>query len=241
MRQHRPASNHQPTYCEVRQMAELNSICSGEYVADDGERWRPVVGYEGHYIVSDRGNVRAIDRFDRTGRLKRAMPRAITIGTTGYYCVGLYVDCKMKFARVHRLVAEAFIGKPTGARTTVNHIDGNKLNNNVSNLEWATIGENNLHAFRVLNRRHGMSGRTGASHPGSKPVLLVCSCCGTETEHESIRAAAKHLECSESLIHGVISGTWKYARGHAVQAIGWEPSRGRPSARSTENETQQAR
>lgn len=52
-----------------------------------------------------------------------------------------------KFVKIHRLVAETFILNPLG-KPCVNHIDGNKLNNNVNNLEWVTISENTMHAYK---------------------------------------------------------------------------------------------
>lgn len=195
-------------------MADFDSIVSGEYVAPDGERWRPVVGFEGRYIVSDRGNVRSLTHTDSLGRTKPGIPRALTIGTTGYYGVGLYVGHTAKLARVHRLVAEAFLGNPAEGRTTVNHIDGNKLNNHVSNLEWATVSENNRHSFRALGRKAWGAGRKGVLHPFSRPVVLVCSCCGTTTKHESITDAAKHLGCANGLISDVLNGEYEFAKGH---------------------------
>lgn len=67
-------------------------------------------------------------------------------GTYGYKRLNLRINRKKKFHETHRLVAELFIENPEGKRT-VNHIDGDKLNNNVSNLEWATHSENNQHAY----------------------------------------------------------------------------------------------
>ena len=73
-------------------MADLDSIASAEHVTDDGERWRPVAGFEGRYIVSDRGKVRSVAHIDRYGRTKHARTRALRVGTTGYYEVGLYAS-----------------------------------------------------------------------------------------------------------------------------------------------------
>lgn len=64
-----------------------------------------------------------------------------TLNNRGYYSVGI----RRKTHMVHRLVAQAFIPNPE-KKPFVNHIDGNKLNNHVSNLEWCTVRENNLHA-----------------------------------------------------------------------------------------------
>lgn len=219
-------------------MAEVHSIAAPA-PATATEQWRDVVGFEGLYMVSDHGNVRSLDKIARNGKRKRGRIRALTIGSTGYYTVGLYVAerAKVKMARVHRLVAEAFLGKPPGGKRVVNHIDGDKLNNHVSNLEWATIGENNSHPYRVLKKTHWISGKTGAGHPASKPVALVCSCCGHETRHESVRAAAKHLGCAQALVGAVLAGEYQFAKGHSARAIGWEPNQRPPRRRPKATET----
>jgi len=65
----------------------------------------------------------------------------------GYYRIGLYIDGKPKTYKLHRLIGEFFIEKPEG-KNQINHKDCNKLNNDVSNLEWCNNSENQLHAYQ---------------------------------------------------------------------------------------------
>lgn len=107
------------------------------------ETWKPVVGYESHYQVSDFGKVRRIS----SGRILK--PGRMTVG---YLFVALCVDGKPKLQSIHRLVAAAFIGNcPDGHQ--VNHRDGNKLNNVVTNLEYVTRSENIQHGMDNLPRK----------------------------------------------------------------------------------------
>ena len=113
----------------------------------DNEVWRDVVGYEGLYKVSNFGNVMSAPK--KTRYEEREMTKSI--GSEGYLHVHLRKDGKESQKLVHRLVAEAFIANDDN-KPQVNHIDGNKQNNNVKNLEWVTRSENLLHAYRVLKR-----------------------------------------------------------------------------------------
>lgn len=112
------------------------------------ENRKEVVGYEGYYKVSDKGRVMTVARefIKLNGRKCIVKERILSQGIVrGYRCVDLKVNGNRKTMRVHRLVAMAFIGEPY--KEMVNHIDGNKSNNNLSNLEWATRSENELHAY----------------------------------------------------------------------------------------------
>lgn len=111
------------------------------------EEWRPVHGTDGDYMVSDQGRVMSLKR-----KSPRIMPQTIQPSGRGgkltYYAVTLHMNNKAWCRKVHRMVAEAFIPNPDNL-PCINHKDGNKLNNHVSNLEWCTYQENMQHAVRT--------------------------------------------------------------------------------------------
>lgn len=105
----------------------------------DNEDWKPMPGFEGYYLISNRGNVWSI-RSSRLLKLKET--------PQGYLRVSPSVDGCRKECDVHRLVALAFIPN-TEDMPTVNHINENKKDNRVENLEWATVAEQNVHGTRI--------------------------------------------------------------------------------------------
>lgn len=119
------------------------------------EEWRPVKGYEGLYEVSNEGRVRSLDRvvIAKDGRKMHVKGRVLsTSGMSGrdrnYPLVTLWSNNRGYSIQVHRLVAFAFLGDPQNGMM-VDHIDGDTTNNNVSNLEWVTCGENNSRAYAL--------------------------------------------------------------------------------------------
>lgn len=104
------------------------------------EIWKDIKGYEGLYQVSNLGRVYSYPRNGTNGGI-----RTLT-NMNGYLRVPLKKNGTTFNAGVHRLVAEAFISNPEN-KPTVNHKDGDKLNNRVNNLEWATHKEQLTHSF----------------------------------------------------------------------------------------------
>lgn len=128
------------------------------------EKWRHIPD-SFDYEVSTYGRVR------RCGSGKTHSVR----DTKGYLTVDLYKDSRRSTKRVHRLVAEAFVPNPDN-KPIVNHIDGNKHNNSVGNLEWVTYAENSHHAwstglarpsYGMLGKKNPNSGRKG------KPIRII--------------------------------------------------------------------
>lgn len=117
-----------------------------------GEEWRPVVGFEDGFEISSYGNVRSVDKMTRDGRFWKGREIKKHRAGQGYLRAVLCVDGKSHHLYIHRLVADAFIPNPDG-KPEVNHKDGNKHNNIVSNLEWVTKSENGLHSYRELGRK----------------------------------------------------------------------------------------
>lgn len=103
------------------------------------ELWKPIEGYEGLYSVSTLGRIKS---YHKDGLVLKPRLKA-----NGYLQVVLQ-NGKPKHVSIHRLVARAFIPNPEEL-SYVNHIDGDKTNNNIDNLEWCTASQNMLHAMHT--------------------------------------------------------------------------------------------
>lgn len=106
------------------------------------ELWTSVPTYENLYEVSNLGRVRSFHK----QKLTYLNP---STNTDGYYFVALYKNKIHKSYKIHRLVACSFLGKPLDCDDVVNHINGIKIDNRLSNLEFASIKENVIHALKT--------------------------------------------------------------------------------------------
>ena len=155
------------------------------------EEWRPIPGYDGLYEVSNCGRVRSY-RHNRWGRSET--PKIIC-GDNGHY-LGVTL-CKNGQNRqyIHKLVAEVFIPNPNHL-SEVNHIDGDKRNNRVENLEWCSHKENMQHA---------------ADHALFKNRQRAVVCEETGEAFVSVTAAAKSVcGAQPSLSKSLLYGTGEY-------------------------------
>jgi len=187
------------------------------------EVWKDIKGSEGRYQISNKGRVKSLERKvnNHTGELtvKEKILKQRP-DEKGYMRIDIKDNSgKRKYYGIHRLVASVFIPNPDN-KPQVNHIDGNKANNDVDNLEWVTNGENQKHAYRLgLNYVTGRAGKPKRAvvqiDPITKQVIA---------EYESISSAAKAVNCKSSSLIGsccrneygrkTVNGyMWKYREG----------------------------
>lgn len=156
------------------------------------EKWRPVVGYEGQYEVSDFGRVRGVDRIVKaklgSHRRQKSIILSAGINGNGYYTVRLTRNAIGKSYAVHRLALEAFVGScPEGMEGC--HNNGIATDNRLENLRWDTAKANNLDQFKHRTQRnafktHCIHGHEltpentylyGIAHNGAKRMCKTCN------------------------------------------------------------------
>ncbi len=125
---------------------------------NDNEIWKEIPNFEGYYEASNKGKIRSMQRSvpnsEKGNRLSKAKEIAQNPTTrSNYLYVQLWKHNKVHRMSVHRMVALTFIPNPIN-KPEVNHIDGNKINNLVDNLEWVTSSENKRHALKTGLRKN---------------------------------------------------------------------------------------
>ena len=161
------------------------------------EVWKDIEGYEGLYQISNLGRVKRVT----TGRiLKGGKDRG------GYLIVSLYKNNIESKKLIHRLVAQAFIPN-TENKPQVNHIDEDKTNNMVSNLNWMTAKENSNHGTH--NER--------MSKTKSIPIIVTDIKTGESTEFNSGKECARQLGLHDSNITNVLKGRRKQTGGYTFK------------------------
>jgi hypothetical protein len=144
------------------------------------------------YVVTEDGKI--YDTKDESFVLQN-------INKGGYITVSL---CHKNYV-CHRIVAETYLEKPSENCTQVNHIDGNKQNNHVSNLEWVTMGQNISHSINVLHKEKMITSK-------QKPVISTDED-GNEKEYPGVKAAWRETGINSGSITGACKGKTKHAGG----------------------------
>jgi hypothetical protein len=176
----------------------------------EGEVWKPIDGFEGAYEVSNFGRVKSIKRLRRTkgGGVTFVSERMLkpAIDHFGYCKVVLTKNGKRHYYKVHRLVAIAFIPNPEN-KPEVNHKDGDKTNNCITNLEWNTPTENKRHAFAMgLNGGDHMTHRKSVNQYDKNKHLI--------DTFPSIADAARQTGACHSSIWMCCNHKYKTAGGY---------------------------
>lgn len=173
------------------------------------EIWKDIKDYKGYYQVSNLGNIKSLSRIVRSPLKK--YPFVIRKGKklkpyinkrNGYVYIQLNKENKNKLVRVHRLVAEAFIPNSDN-RLQVNHKNGIKTDNKVSNLEWCTASENIKHAYR-----------NGLNKPKKRRIIQMSKDNKMMTIWNSVQEASKGLKIERANITACCRERLKSAGGY---------------------------
>lgn len=164
------------------------------------EIWKNIIGYEGLYQISSKGRVKRLAGkcLARAGKFRSVSERILNPFPNKTRYNYLYVNLNsngIKQFRVHRLVAIHFIPNPDNLKE-VNHIDGDKNNNTVENLEWCTNLENIRHSFKIGT--HIV--RKGDDAPNSKLTKKEVEEIREKLKNRTGRSVAKEYNMSEGMI-----------------------------------------
>lgn len=139
------------------------------------EIWKDIKGYEGYYQVSNMGNVKSLERTvtksDGVVQIRKERIMSKRESTDGYYIAKLNVNNNSKSIAIHRLVAQHFIPNPDNL-PEVNHIDTNRKNNRVDNLEWCTHKDNVRYS---ADKGHYRNNKFGSNNGRARRVSLYNS------------------------------------------------------------------
>ncbi len=127
------------------------------------EIWKDIDGYNGQYQISNLGNVRSFKAW-----LKEYRPVKPRVHTGGYLRVCFFKVDKY----IHRLVAQAFL-QTDPLKPEVNHKDCDRKNNQLTNLEWCSHGENIAHGYKMGTRKNPGAGKIGKLNVNSTPVIAI--------------------------------------------------------------------
>lgn len=169
------------------------------------ENWKPIKGYGNKYLISSLGTVKSF-MCRSIVTLKPGLTKA------GYFTVSLRKNKRSRTHYIHRLVAQEFISNPR-KKPTVNHKNGDRKNNSVDNLEWATYSENHKHSYNELGRMAYMKGKNGVQNPTSLSVRALNEKEEVVGAYESMRLAAIEFGVSPSAIGRAVKYRYKMRIG----------------------------
>lgn len=192
----------------------MNNKYGNDIIILPGEEWRDLPGNEGKYQVSNLGRIKTLARDTRCGRSGiQHRPEYILTQTENPYG---YLISSCGF--VHRCVALAFIPNPNGY-SEVNHINGNKHDNRVDNLEWCSRGHNMKHAYDMGLKKVAKEFQD-ITNAKRKRICQIDKQTGeTIAEYPSVLAAAQSLGRDQGNITRAASGQYMTAYGYKWEYI----------------------
>ena len=175
----------------------------------ESEIWKDVVGFEGLYKVSNKGNVFSVGRRDSRGRKLGGRILKPTHTRNGYLKVDLHNNGKRKTKHIHRLVTEAFIPNPESL-PQINHIDEVKDNNNIENLEWCDSMYNNNYGTKIER----LSKKVRAVNAKTGETITFNSTAEAERKGYSRGGVSAACRGVYNTIDGKLGGDGHTYRGH---------------------------
>lgn len=180
------------------------------------EEWKPVVGYEDLYEVSNLGRVKSLPKavkYKDTNILAKRKGKILkpSHDSDGYFIIGLSLDGKRKTYKVHRLVAEAFLTN-TNDLPQINHKNGIRDDNRVENLEWCSARDNIRHKFDEL--KYNPIGRIAKTGERIRN-------CSTGDIFASLSEAARSVSCTHNAIRYAILHN-SLCMGYKWEKVKWK-------------------
>lgn len=173
------------------------------------EIWVNIAGAEGRYQVSHLGNVKSTTNVNSIGKVMQDHPKIIKQhkNTKGYLYVNMVINGISCMKPIHRLIAETFLPNPLKLNC-VNHINCNKLDNRICNLEWCTLEYNTSHAHKNGKFPNPTGIKNGGAKITEEIALFIFN------SKKSAKDLAKELNINRSRVYDVRSGQlWSHVTG----------------------------
>ena len=182
------------------------------------EIWKEVEEFYGNYKVSNLGRIQSLTRtvICKNNAIKPIIGKIISFSksSSGYLCCPFRFNNKSHNRFIHRIVLKAFVPLVSYKNIEVNHIDGDKTNNNVNNLEWVTHSENQKHAYKYLGRVSPNKGKFGKLSKSAKSILQYDLFGNFIRRWDSGADYERETGRNSGDIFAVISGRQKTAHGY---------------------------
>lgn len=171
-----------------------------------------------NYVIDSKGTILSIDYIDKRGYKRKGREIKQSTNNDGYKFVNLTNKDGNKTLRVHVLVAKAFIPNPDN-KETVNHIDGNKENNSVENLEWATRSEQQYHSYQLGLKKYKRTNKISSNISQSNPVKITNKETNEELYFLTCRDCSRYFGYSERWCDKILSSQNGETKNYKIELV----------------------